>query len=93
MDIIRKIKCGEVDELGLLEYVTSNDINIAIAAAESSIATEPILDIAARDRDRLVRLAAVKNLNIGKKTLQFLLKDSDEEVAKLAKERLEGDNS
>lgn len=88
MDIIKMIKNREVDEVDLLEYITDNDINVAIAAAESDDATEPILDIAAHDKDSAVRKAAVNNKNIGAQTLQYLLKDKDEEIATLARERL-----
>lgn len=90
MDIIKMIKNGEVDEVDLLEYITDNDINVAIVAAESDIATKPILDIAAHDKDRAVRKAAVNNKNIGVQTLQYLLEDEDEEIATLARERLRG---
>ena len=90
MDIINMIKNGEVDEVDLLEYITDNDINVAVAAAESDIATEPILDIAAHDKDIAVRMAAVNNKNIGVHTLQYLLGDEVEEIAMLAEERLRG---
>ncbi len=90
MNVIEQIKKGLVDEVELLEYVTDNDINIAIAAAESKFATEPILDIAAHDKDREVRLAAVKNSNTGIKTLKMLTKDIDSEIANIARLRLEG---
>lgn len=90
MGIIERIKNREVDEMDLMEFITDNDIDIAIAAAESDIATEPILDIAAHDKDREVRMAAVNNKNTGMKTLQYLLKDSDREIARLAEERLVG---
>lgn len=93
MDIVKKIKNGEVDEVDLLEYITDNDINVAIAAAESDIATEPILDIAAHDKDKMVRMAAVKNKNTGIQTLQYLSKDDDEEIAMLAEVRLKGEMS
>ena len=73
MNIIQKIKNGEVDEVDLLEYITDNDIDVAIAAAESEIATEPILDIASRDKDRRVRKAVVCNKNIGVRTLKYLV--------------------
>lgn len=89
MNIIEEIKEGKVDELDLLEYITDNDVSVAIAAAQSNIATEPILDIASRDQNREVRMAAVKNPNIGKKTLQYLMKDSDEEIAEVARRILE----
>ena len=89
MDIIEKIKSGDVDELDLLEYITDNDINTAIAVAESELATEPILDIAAHDKDRKVRLAAVRNPNIGIDTLKMLSKDNDFEISQIAKVRLE----
>lgn len=89
MDIIEKIKNGDVDELDLVEYVTDNDINIAIAAAESKLATEPILDIAAHDKDREVRLAAVRNPNMGIDTLKMLSKDNDFEISQIAKARIE----
>lgn len=89
MDIIEKIKSGDIKEIELLEYVTDNDINIAIAAAESELATEPILDIAAHDKDREVRLAAVRNPNMGIDTLKMLSKDNDFEISQIAKARLE----
>lgn len=85
------IKNGEVDEVDLLEYITDNDINVAIAAAESNIATAPILDIAAHDKDSAVRKAAVNNKNIGVQTLQYLLNDADEEIAMVARKRLKRD--
>ena len=89
MDIIEMIKSGNCDEANLLEYITDNNIEIALAAAESKFATEPILDIAARDRDERVRLAALNNPNIGDKTLRFLLDDQKEEIATKAKIILE----
>jgi len=88
MNIIDMIRTGNVDEADLLEYVTDNDINIAIAAAESDLATEPILDIAAHDKDKRVRLAAVNNTNTGKETLLLLSKDADSEIVAIANERL-----
>ncbi len=89
MGIIEKIKCGNVTELDLLEYITDNDISVAIAAAESKLATEPILDIAAHDKDREVRLAAVKNPNMGVDTLKMLKEDVDLEISRIATLRLE----
>ena len=88
MDIVKKIRSGNVGEVDLLEYITDNDINVAIAVAESDIATEPILDIGAHDKDRAVRLAVVKNMNTGSRTLRYLLHDSDEEISSFAKKRL-----
>lgn len=82
------VQFGKVNEEDLLEYVTSNNIEIAIEAARSLYATEPILDIAAHDKDWEVRMAAVQNPNIGCKSLEYLLKDSNEEIARLAKEKL-----
>lgn len=84
MDLIEQIENGILDEVELLEYVTDNDVNVAVAVAKSSMATEPILDIAANDRDRRVRFAAVTNPNIGNNTLIRLTKDSDEEIAAIA---------
>ena len=91
MDIIRMIKNREVTEADLLEYVTDNNIDVAVAAAESDLATEPILDIAAHDKDRAVRRAAACNKNTGIHTLQYLSKDRNEEIAALARQQLEGD--
>lgn len=88
MDIIEMIKAGLVDEEDLLEYITDNNIEVAVAAAESDLATEPILDIAAHDKDSRVRMAAVKNIHIGEKTLRYMVNDSDEKVAQNAIERL-----
>jgi hypothetical protein len=88
MNTIDMIKTGNIDEVDLLEYVTDNDINVAIAAAESDLATEPILDIAAHDNDKKVRLAAANNVHTGKKTLLLLAKDADSEIASIARERL-----
>lgn len=86
-NIINKIKSGNIDEDDLLEYITDNDI--AVAIAESKYATEPILDIVAHDNDKAVRMAALKNTNIGINTLKFLCKDSDPEIANTAKLYLE----
>lgn len=88
-NVIERIKLNQVDDIELLEYVTDNDISIAIAAAESELATEEILDIAAHDKDSRVRKAAVCNLNIGKKTLEILLNDKDKTIAEIAMHRLE----
>ena len=90
MNTIEQIKSGKFDEIELLEYVTDNDVSVAIAVAESSMATEPILDIAANDLDKRVRLAAVKNPNIGKRTLVRLANDTDDEIADVANQRLTG---
>ena len=89
--LINAIKTGKIDEVGLLDYVTDNDISIAIAVAESVWASSPILDIAAHDNDRRVRWAALNNKNIGTETLRFLCKDEDcqisDRAATLIKER------
>lgn len=90
MNALNRIKNGECDEVDLLGYITDNDIEVAIAAAESTMATEPILDIAARDRDKRVRAAALKNPNIGEKTIEYLANDLDVEIAEEAKKILEG---
>ena len=82
--IIEQIRAGELGEEDLLEYITDNDVNVAIAVAESEMATDSILDIAAHDRDRSVRLAAVNNPNIAEITLRFLLNDLDEEIVEKA---------
>ena len=87
--LIEDIKSGVMDETDLLEYVTSNDIEVAISVAESEYATEPILDIAAHDRDKRVRIAAVNNPNTEKETLKYLLNDSVDEIATIANNRLE----
>ena len=89
MDILEYIRSGKADEVDLLEYVTDNDVEIAVAAAESPLATEPVIDIAAHDADRRVRYAAVRNPNIGLKTLRLLANDEDEDIACFAKARLE----
>lgn len=89
MEILEYIRSGKADEADLLEYVTDNDVEIAIATAESPFATEPIIDIAAHDADCRVRYAAVRNPNIGLKTLRLLAKDEDEDIARFAKARLE----
>ena len=88
MGLIEEIKSGGMDEVDLLEYVTDNDIAVAIAAAESPAATEPVLDIAAHDKDRRVRIAALGNPNIGNETLGFLCGDADADIAKMAAELL-----
>lgn len=89
MGIIEKIKFGEMDEEELLELVTSNNMNIALAVAESVYSTAPILDIAAHDNDERVRFAAVNNPNIEKGTLEYLLDDPVGEIAEAAMKRLE----
>lgn len=89
MSLIEQIKNGELDEVELLEYVTDNDVNVAIAVAESTMATESILDIAANDIDKRVRFATVMNPNIGEKTLIRLTKDIDDEIANIACQKLD----
>ena len=89
MDLLERIRKGLFDEADLLEYVTDNDVEIAIAASEACNATEAILDIAARDKDRRVRIAAVKNNNIGVETLRYLAGDTDSEISQIALGRLE----
>lgn len=89
MNLIDLIKAGMMDEADLLEYVTDNDVRIAIAVAEAPNVTPPILNIAAHDRNREVRLAAVKNPNIDKITLQYLKNDKEIEIAELANRKLE----
>lgn len=73
----------------LLEDVVSNDLSIAVAAASSQYATDAVLNIAALDKDKEVRLAAVNNVNISLETLQFLANDIDEEISTIAKLKLE----
>lgn len=90
MDIINKIKNNDCDEVDLLEFITDNNVEIAISAAESSMATGPILDIASRDKDKRVRIAALRNPNIEGKTIEYLTHDSDEEVSTMAKDLLKG---
>ena len=85
MGIIDQIRAGELDEVELLEHVTDNDVNVAIVVAESEMATNSILDIAAHDRDKRVRMAAVNNPNISKTILKYLINDSDKEVAERAR--------
>lgn len=89
MSIVEKIKLGQVDEVDLLEYITDNDISVAIAAAKSPIATEPILDIAVHDNDKAVKMAALNNPNIGEASLKFLCMDADPEIADIANSKLE----
>ena len=90
MNVLDQIRSDNCDEVELLEYITDNNIEIAIAVAESKLATEPILDIAAMDNDRNVRYAALNNPNIGKRTLEKLTSDTDVEIAKKASELLGG---
>ena len=89
MGIIEDILGGKVKEVDLLEFVTSNDIRVAVAVASSQYATETILDIAAHDKDKDVRLAVVDNKYTGKDTLKFLSNDNEAEIAVKAKYRLE----
>lgn len=89
MQLIERIEQGllEVDEL--LEYVTDNDVDIAIAVAKAPNVTEPILNIASHDKDVLVRKAVANNPNTTKKVLEYLLSDKDTEIVETAKRRLE----
>ena len=84
------IRDGNIDEADLLELVTNNDFDIALAVANCKCSTEPILDIAAHDRDDRIRLAVVNNDNCGVRTLQYLEKDSNHEIASVATGRLKG---
>lgn len=90
LNIVEQIKQNLVSKEELFEYITDNDLEIAVAAASSHLADEIILDVAAHDKDREVRLAAVKNPNIGKSSLLFLSNDIDNDISLLAKKILEG---
>lgn len=85
MGIIDDIMSGNIDEVDLLEYVISNDLDVAIAAASCKVATETILDIAAQDSNKNVRRAAIMNPNIGDRTMLKLCSDIDIEISELAK--------
>lgn len=87
-EILSIINDGEIDELELLELVTDNDFDIALAVAKCSCSTEPILDIAAHDRDERIRFAVVNNPNCGTRTLEYLLRDNNPEIAALAVKHL-----
>ena len=87
--IIDKIRNGATEELDLLEFVTDNDPDIAIAVASAPNATPEILDIASRDNDYRVRMAAVNNRNVAKSTLVYLCNDLNKEIANIAICRLE----
>ena len=62
-EILSAIEDRRFDEADLLELVTDNDFEIALAATCSPDSTGPILDIAAHDRDARIRLAAANNNN------------------------------
>ena len=87
-EILSAIEDRRLDEADLLELVTDNDFEIALAATRSPDSTGPILDIAAHDRDARIRLAAANNNNCGEKTLIFLSTDKNAEIASFAKKRL-----
>lgn len=89
MELVDAIKKGKIDEAELTDYITSNNLEVAIAAAGCSMATEFMIDIAAHDRDREVRLAAVLNKNIGNDTIVYLCNDKDGEIADIAKRERE----
>ena len=86
MTPIEKIKAGCVDEADLLEFITDNDLLVAIAAASSPLATAPILDIASHDQDYQIRLAALNNEHLSQDTLLFLCNDPEPLIAQQAKE-------
>lgn len=88
-EIIENIMSGLIDEVDLLEFVTDNDFDIAVAVASAPNATPEILDIASRDNDYRVRMAAVNNSNVEKKTLRYLCHDINKEIANIAVCRLE----
>ena len=88
MSIINKINEGNVDEVDLLEFITSNDFEIALAAAESPLSSSPILAIAALDSDKRIRIAALKNKNMDDETVILLCNDPDTEVSSIAKKEL-----
>lgn len=92
MDTITKIRNGEVDETELLEYVTSNDVELALAVACSDFATASILKIAAWDKDDKVRLAVINNKNTNDDTIRLLCNDEKIEIKYAAKEELKRRN-
>ena len=88
MNIITKIRNGDVDEAELLECVTSNDIELVLAVSSSEFATPAILRIAAWDNDDQVRLAVARNKNTNDETIRLLCNDKNIEIANTAKEEL-----
>ena len=89
MSILDDIKAGKVDSADLFEYVSGNDVGLAIAAASAPNADGPTLELAAMDLDYRVRLAAAKNINTDKDTLDTLCLDENDEVAQQAQLTLE----
>ena len=87
-EILSYIRDGKLDETDLLELVSDNDFDIALAVVNCEYSTEPILDIAAHDRDERIRLAVVNKESCGVRTLQYLQKDSNSEIASVAARRL-----
>lgn len=92
MTPIEKINSGNVDEADLLEFITDNNILIAIAAASSPLATTHILDIASLDQDYRVRLAALNNEHLSQSALLSLCDDPEPLIAQQAKELIKRRN-
>lgn len=89
MGLLDDIRNGNMDDAELLELVTSNDLAVALAVADSEYAPRPVLDIAAHDKDRLVRLAVAGNSKTGLRTLAYLCSDRDGEVAQRARSEID----
>lgn len=89
MNIVMKIKSGETDEFELLEYITSNDFDVALAATESPLASSKILKIAVKDKDERIRIAALRNKNISDELILMLCNDNNFSVASLARAEAE----
>ena len=87
-EIISLIIDGKLDEADLLELVSDNDFDIEFAVVKCEYSTEPILDIAAHDRDDRIRLAVVNKKGCSVRTLKYLLKDSNSEIASIIARRI-----
>lgn len=62
MNIVMKIKTGEIDEFELLENITNNAFDVALATAESPLASSNILKIAVGVKDERIQIEIIERV-------------------------------
>lgn len=79
----------ELSEVELIELIGGNDLEKAVGATASVAATPIVLQFAVLDKDRHIRLTALRNKNISDNLVLALCDDMDAEILSEAKTEAE----
>lgn len=85
MYTLEEIKTDDIGEDVLIDYLASNDVKEAIAAAQNPYATEVVLAIAALDQDVEIRLLVLQHKSVADRTVLKLCQDDDMQVREAAR--------